>query len=151
MTDYEWFKSIGICPKCKKRNMVKGRARCEICLARQAENSARYREKHGQSPNRCESMKKLRAKRKAEGKCMYCGKPSINGWSCIDCWIKEKRRYQKRYQKQEIPRTERPKHGMCYICGSEIESGTLCDKCRETVTKNITEYRKDRLFYHGGW
>lgn len=146
MTDYDFYKSIGICPKCKKRTSAKGRVRCEICLAKQAENTARYREKHGQSPTQYESTKKLRAKRRAEGKCYWCGKPSINGWSCIDCYIKEKRRH-----KSEIPRTERPEHGMCYVCGAEITSGTFCDKCKETVTRNVTEYRKEKPFYHGGW
>lgn len=147
MTDWKFYQSIGICPKCKKRTLATGKSKCEICLAKQAEITARYRNKHGQSTRQYEITKKLREKRLAEGKCQYCGKPSINGWSCIDHYLKEKRRY----QKQDIPRTERPEHGLCYICGSEIDNGKICDKCREKVTRNVTEYRKERLYYHGGW
>ena len=81
--------------------------------------------------------KKLREHRKAAGLCIYCGKPQSSNSSCmcIDCRIKNQRKNEKR--KDGMDRSERPMYGRCYRCGTHIESGKLCEKCKETSIKNL--------------
>lgn len=140
---YQWYKEMGICPQCGTNKAAPGKVRCEECLAKNAESSHKRREK--QSQQQTENIrrehrtyiKKLREHRKAAGLCIYCGKPQSSNSSCmcIDCRIKNQRKNEKR--KDGMDRSERPMYGRCYRCGTHIESGKLCEKCKETSIKNL--------------
>ena len=140
---YDWYKKMGICPQCGSNKAAPGKVRCEECLAKNAESSRKQREKKSEKQTEAirqkhrEYLKNLRAKRKADGLCIYCGKPqnSYSSSMCIECRIKNQKKNEKR--KIGIDRSERPIYGRCYRCGAKIVAGKLCDRCLETSIKNL--------------
>ncbi|HLP31481.1 MAG TPA: hypothetical protein VK150_08975 [Geothrix sp.] len=54
--------ALGLCGTCLKREAMPGRHWCAVCSEGNTERAA-----------------KLRAKRKAEGRCPRCGKPAVDG------------------------------------------------------------------------
>lgn len=137
--DYEWYKANGICIQCLRYNTAPGKVRCEVCLAKNAENARKYRAKK-QSVSQAEHVRKLREIRKEQGLCIWCGKPrsSYSSVFCVDCRIKNQRRNDAK--KSGIDRSERPVYGMCYRCGKKIQLGNkLCAKCKDQSIANLTE------------
>lgn len=56
LSNYQFYKSINICPKCLKHRPEKGKTTCEVCL---------------------QKRRKLIAQRKAEHKCVICCEPAV--------------------------------------------------------------------------
>lgn len=137
--DYEWYKSNGICVQCLQYDASPGKARCEVCLAKNAEDARKYRAKM-QSVSQAEKGRKLRESRKEQGLCIWCGKPrsSYSNVFCIDCRIKNQRKNNAR--KKGVARSERPLYGMCYRCGKPVYPGErLCQECRKQSIENLPE------------
>lgn len=137
--DYEWYKANGICIQCLRYNAAPGKVRCEVCLAKNAENARKYRAKK-QSVSQAERARKLREIRKEQGLCIWCGNPrsSYSSVFCVDCRIKNQRRNDAK--KSGIDRSERPRYGMCYRCGKQIQLGNkLCTECKEQSIANLPE------------
>ena len=137
MTDYVFFKSRGICPMCRKGPLAPGRAACFDCLetmrayaARQ--RAARTKEQAAEDSKLCSQRHKdLRARRKAAGLCINCGKPVLRGHvRCLDCNLKNNR----------AARTMREKkHGLkpagaCLKCNNPAEPGYLLCKAHLALT-----------------
>lgn len=56
LNNYQWAKSINVCPQCLKRRPEKGKTICEVCLKKRRETVAQ---------------------RKANHRCTICGEPSV--------------------------------------------------------------------------
>lgn len=77
---YDWYKSHGICPRCRKEDAAKGHVYCLNCLDEQALLQMELRanlsdeKKADILKKQNESNKKRYARLKAEGICPNCGK-----------------------------------------------------------------------------
>ena len=78
---YNWYKSKGICPRCKTQYAAPGRVHCEKCIV---ENRARVRKFFGEyNATKC---KERRERLKAQGLCVCCGKPAVESRVlCVKC------------------------------------------------------------------
>lgn len=125
---YQWFKSQGICPQCKKAH-VENRVICEECQKRNTE------------------VKRIQYRGKRENNlCVTCGRvPPEKGKSqcreCLDISARKKR--EERHMRKEM--------GICVACGKEraYDGETLCLSCkmhqRETESKKPkTEEQKQK-------
>ena len=144
--NYQFYKKYGVCPQCGIRDLAPGRARCEICLAQNAESAAKKRAKEtdDKSNDRKQKMRyynrSIRSDRKENGKCIWCGKP-LSAYSlcfCPDCRVKNQRNNERR--KSAISRSERPLYGICYRCGKNpvISGKKLCQTCYEQNIKALS-------------
>ena len=91
--DYYWYKEHGICTDCHHREAIRGQILCPDC--RDKKNLAKYirYQKHKEEINEKNKIcsERRRAKRKAEGLCVSCGKPlDTNKTRCKCCLIKNK-------------------------------------------------------------
>lgn len=137
--NYQYYKKMGICPKCRIREHAPGRVSCEICLAKDSEAKQKKIEFETKEQRnlRLEKMRIGRSKKRTElkniGKCIWCGKPVSSNSTvfCIDCRIKNQRNNDRR--KSGIERSERPHYGICYRCGKNpiISGKKLCIDCYE--------------------
>lgn len=157
--DYAFFKSMGICPHCKKNKAAPNRVRCEECLARNAESAARQHEKNRQKTVR-DYARERRERVKADGKCIWCGSP-LSQYSkcfCPSCRVKNQRNNEAR--KNGVARSERYSYGICYRCGKHelVPGKKLCQTCYEQSIDNlpdspkiITAWKRDnnRVFGRG--
>ena len=100
MNTYEYRKMKGLCVRCGQYPPAPGRVRCEVCLVKNAESSARYREKNPEDPERkAERQRERRERLKEAGLCVACGQHKAwNGTVlCMSCGLKDRRR-QERYR-----------------------------------------------------
>lgn len=138
MTDYEFYKSQGICVQCKQEKAAPNRVRCEVCLVQNLSTQENRRKKGAYKYSNTGYSKKLREKRKSEGLCIWCGKPlcSKSKCYCIDCRIKNQKNNNAR--KNGIERSERESYGLCYICGeTAMEGKNTCKDCYERCRNNL--------------
>ena len=138
-----FYIKMGVCPVCKKNDLIGTEKLCKECAAKKAEIAAKYRDKNREKCNKKhkEYIKAVYYKRKEAGICTRCGKRKAREGktTCPICAEKDAEYHRIRYASAEhnvdIPRSERPDHGLCYICGTPIESGTICETCRERFSK----------------
>ena len=96
-------------------------------------------------------QKNLRESRKAQGLCIWCGKPrsKYSSCFCLECRLKNQRKNEKRYREQYgVKRVERPDYGLCYICGSPIEYGRTCERCKANSRSNLPQFNEGWYSYH---
>lgn len=103
MTDYEFFKSRGVCPVCRAAVPAPGRVACEDCLAAERIRNAKRRaalteEQRAAHAARSRQVKaRTRARRKAAGLCLDCWKPAEPGRVlCLECKARRKERVQRK-------------------------------------------------------
>ena len=89
MTDYQFYKRMGVCPMCRKESLFGSECACPECRAKNAEATARKRKRKKENEKIYERQQKknLSDRRRAEGKCYVCGK-DLNGdkhKACIRC------------------------------------------------------------------
>lgn len=95
MNKYAYYKSIGVCPECGKRQAQAGKVHCAECAAKR--NS--YYRKHREGSNR--ASRNFSRHRKEAGLCRACGKPAPNGVFCDDCrYIRNVKRRIVEYRKR---------------------------------------------------
>lgn len=142
--NYLFYKSMGICPQCGINTHAPNRVRCEECLVKNSISRAKAIQKetsekrYTRQTNHKEYLKRMRAERKSQGLCIYCGKPIAKGSSvfCLEHKLKNQEKNDRR--KSSILRSERPSYKLCYICGEAIEEDRkICPQCAENVTKNL--------------
>lgn len=129
MTDYDFYKNIGICPDCRKRESEPNRVFCFECAEKRKRRSALH-----YVPR---SINTTAEKRKKDGICVQCGqrKAMKNRVRCGICLEKNRMKQWERRGKP-IARNERKEYGACYICGAESED-ILCERCRKRASRNI--------------
>lgn len=107
MTNYEYYKSKGICPQCGSENAVKGRILCATCYERHADATRRYKVKMTEK-QRATEVEKNRVRCKARydlwkdmGVCVLCGnrRPMRGKTICPVC--SNKRRIRDKIYHQE--------------------------------------------------
>lgn len=137
-SDYEWYKSKGICPRCRVNDAFINHVLCTKCLEETSINNTKYSHKRAEYQKRQNEVKKIRyMERKKEGMCTACGKKKAqHGIYCNECWRKRIKNERKRNMKKLGGRTygdafkERIEAGLCAYCGKEQEPGyKLCESC----------------------
>ena len=71
---YNWYKSKGICPKCKTAWADPGHVFCRPCLNKRAAETMKYGSEY--NARKC---KERRERLKEKGLCVSCGKPAVQG------------------------------------------------------------------------
>ena len=131
---------------CKSEAAEPGKTLCFKCAEKDRERARKRREgmseeqKKAQYSKNAEYNRRTYAERKAAGICTKCGKRKVAPGSvlCIDCRTKKRRKKDPRWN-NDIPRSERKEHGLCYICGAPVcqESKSLCRKHYELYSNRM--------------
>lgn len=79
MTDYAYYKSIGICPDCGKREAEPGKVHCKICAEQRNANAKTHRERFNKA------WQDFNSHRRENHLCRVCGKPTGGAVYCADC------------------------------------------------------------------
>lgn len=142
MTEYESYKSIGICPQCRKHEAEPNHVLCYECLDEK-------RQKWRNSEHKKRKVNSTIEKRKESGICTRCGKrdASDGKLKCRFCLAKERNKQRER-RNTTIPRCERTVYGYCYICGKTCyKDSKLCKEHYDKAVNNVTKGRMKSLFY----
>lgn len=138
------LKQLGFCTECGRNRIFGAERICPECAAKKYASNRKCK-KTGQYN---QYFKDRRERLKALGICVKCGKRKAesNKTRCRFCNIKENERAME-YRGNNIPRSERPSYGMCYFCGTEIENGSVCEKCRIRIIQNLPKGSKPNEYW----
>lgn len=135
---YEQYKSVGVCPYCKKRKHFGKYVACEICL----EKASIYRAAHTTTISN--ANKTLYQTRKALGLCTRCGQASPDGQTrCHSCRSKRNARQRQLWRRRYSPiphdmwkTSLRANKGVCIRCGkSVLKPHKVCQEHYEEILK----------------
>ena len=151
---YKWNKEHSICVYCCNEAAEPGQTMRFKCAEINRARALRYRQENIEKKR--QSDRDLYNKLKSEGICVYCRKRPASGGriQCAVCrGILNQRREKQRREKGVIPEDMRGNGVYCYVCTKEVEiSGSkVCNKCRETLRKNVAEARKHRDLKSHWW
>lgn len=145
-TDYDFYKSIGICVRCHKRQVEPRRIMCYECMEKEREKCRSRHEKNIEIVRRRDLDKYYFLKQ--QGICTYCKhEKAIPGKTkCKKCLAKIKARRQAK--RCDIDRSERRACGICYICGKNpvLPGKGVCEECykvRQEAINKCLESRED--------
>ena len=148
-----FLRSIGICTRCRKNYAQVGRSMCEECAEYSNMKGKEYRDNQTeeQKEYRRQYGKRLLEKWAEQGLCHRCGKAMGSADAgyviCLECRLRDRKRKQERQAKKNggmyIPRSERPEYGLCYRCGSPIESGRMCEVCIEKTRTTLKPHSRE--------
>lgn len=110
MSDYAWYKSYGICPRCRQNDAAKGRIYCLDCLGKEAVATMHYRITHDtKKKNRVYCQMRYQAA-KDQGICAKCfQRPARPGKAICQFCFNKTREKQAIYQR--LKRAERKRNG----------------------------------------
>lgn len=149
MTDYEYYKKLGICVHCRQDNIYKKLSTilCLSCLHKQREKyiNEPYQVRKNRQKRQRNASKIKYYKRKLEELCPRCRRKSDNEFVyCYYCRKKQTLKYNhKRYDNEIL--------NICNLCGKNkrIEGKRVCNKCYilclEKVNK-MNNLRSDGYF-----
>lgn len=138
------LKKMGFCVDCGSNQIYGSENICPECAAKKyIQNRQRPKDKERDRQYQHDRKERL----KAAGTCVKCGKRKAESGKtrCQQCNVAERTRA-RAYRGNYIPRYERPTYGMCYFCGTKIESGKICDSCRERNIKNLPESKPNEFW-----
>ena len=128
----EVLRLMKICPRCGKNKLWGDEKMCIDCREKMYEYNKSRRSKENKNYNKI---------RKQNGLCIKCGKrPPVEGKTkCAICSEKDRIRMREYRMKKgiDVDRSERPAYGICYFCGSNINSGKICSSCREVMINRL--------------
>lgn len=133
MTDRQFYKSIGICPRCGKNKLWGDEKECPECAAKGYEYAMKSRARLGKEHYNITHSKWAKVahhKRIEQGMCTRCGKrkADYNFKTCGICRARDNATRSKRI-KPKIARNERFSIGLCYFCDNPIKDGyKVCEK-----------------------
>ena len=145
-TPREYYKRIGICPKCKKRKAFGNYVHCAECLEEIRINNLKYDDRRPEYEKRHNENKKIQYRqRKQDGICVMCGKKKANlGVYCSECHCK---RLSRRRDREKTGREygeafrERMRMGLCMYCEKpQVNGYRFCEehlKVRRKVSKKM--------------
>jgi hypothetical protein len=146
--DYNWYKSLGICPMCRKKRPAGGHVICLECMSDASEKNRRRRERltpeqrHAESLRAVEYKRQRKERRKAEGLCVECGKhpPKEGRIRCGICLHKHSERMKLYHRSKGCkPRELLLAHDVCYICGGEPLPGKrVCAEHMAMCVNNLS-------------
>lgn len=93
MTDYQFYKRMGVCPSCRKNKIMGDEGHCPECRAWFANHFAKKLEANREEMNKARRIRdsELRKKRRENGLCYRCGGELKDGFSlCRRCREREK-------------------------------------------------------------
>ena len=139
LESYYWYKEHGICVKCKQEDAYKG-IMCLACkMDERKKPKKRYPEKNAAY------QAELRAKRKAEHKCVYCGRDLYKWDDRVACGVcRAKQNAQKRQKSRiegRVPQYFRGDGYHCAICYKLVENkgDKLCARCYKNCLNNLAK------------
>lgn len=140
---FNWLKEHHICISCCCEKAEKGRTKCIMCLAKDAEKHAkRYdisesRAKMNEANRK--SYHKTRQERIEQGFCPRCGKrkPSEGYKQCAICRSKDRLRREKQRRQAGVMSIQiKLESNVCWFCGAErMEGHKVCERCYERQMK----------------
>lgn len=105
MSNYSWYKSHNICPRCGCNDAVKGKVYCLDCLDKQAVATMQYRATHNTKEKNKKFCRERYYKLKEAGICVRCHqrKARQGKTSCQICFnkIREKQAIYQRLKRME--------------------------------------------------
>ena len=133
MTDRQFYKSIGICPVCKKNKLWGTEKECPECTAKGYEYAMKSRARVGRehyNKTHAEWAKLEHHKRIEQGMCTRCGKrKSDYGYKTCGICREKDSRTRLLSEPHRPNRSERYKQGLCYFCDNPIKDGyKVCEK-----------------------
>lgn len=119
---YYWYKSHGICVKCKKNDASPNRIMCDEC--REKWNAIRREKIKDPEYKKWKKQynKKHKEKMLENGLCPMCGKPLYQGHkTCYEHWLKNRKRW-KRYEENHrgTIRNQWREAGLCLNYGKHF-------------------------------
>lgn len=72
MNYYDWYKSHGICPRCRKEDAAKGHVYCLNCLDRESVSTMLYRASHDTHDRNKAECRERYYRAKEKGFCVRC-------------------------------------------------------------------------------
>lgn len=152
----KWRHELGLCTKCGKRLDCKGNL-CLVCKSNGVIYNIERNKSEKEKQNQRENAKRLYAERKAEHKCVKCGRDmpkDRNKTMCVECALRRSREERERSHKTGLKRPIelRGNGKFCAICVKpvETEGAKLCDRClascRAKAEKMRTKVPKDNYF-----
>lgn len=153
MTDYEFYKSIGICPKCKKKKPFHNYVFCEECLEKIQNANDKYRKPKSNEYDRkyAEKRKQKREERKRQGLCIRCGKPATHGQLCDYHWNRKKELRKKASSGREYGQRfkERMAAGTCMYCGApQVPGYKFCKDClpkKQKTARQMAQAKNNKM------
>lgn len=139
--EYEFYISIGVCPRCHKEKLYGDERACLDCATdRYKRGLKRDREHANEIANKNHKRRYREASEK--GICTRCNKrKAAEGQKRCKMCIERVNEY--RRAKRGIPRRLRPDFGLCYLCGDTAKEGQkVCATCHEKITEG--NRRQDR-------
>ena len=144
---------LGTCVSCGKEPALNSCTRCHVCAEKHRNVTAQYIRNRTEAMTAGEyeqftSLKNISYRnryyeRKENGICVSCGKRDARKGRtrCTLCGQKDIARKHHQFP----PRSERPAHGLCYICGQPLgdTSSSLCRSCYERASNHMKELHKN--------
>ena len=132
MTDYQFYKRMGICPQCKKNKLWGNENLCPECKAYFANKATEYRAKDKERINRNKrnSYKSIAEFRREDNLCTKCGKPRTDKYKmCPSCRKKNTVMCREKRNSKEGIAEYRMKNGLCKFCDNKRKIGyKVCEK-----------------------
>lgn len=143
-TDYDFYKSIGICVRCHKRAAEPNKVMCLECADTERIKDKKKRERNLESEKKRDLDKYYWLKE--HGICTYCKhEKAVPGKTkCKKCLAKI--RAKRQAKRCDIDRSERRSCGVCYICGKNpVLSGKgVCNECHKLRLEAINKCLESR-------
>lgn len=149
------YKEHGICVCCGRNDAVPGKTCCADCAAKNVQRTRASQQKNRDRIAYNAYMKELRQKRKEQGLCQQCGKPTINGKVfCTEHNAVRRLRAERRRRKNDImPRCLMGDGYHCYFCGATVAKvgDKCCPDCLERERQWSAEQRKKIDYNNAPW
>lgn len=151
----EYYKQIGVCPKCRKAKAFGNFVHCADCLEEIQKNNLKYTDRRTEYEKKNSERKKIQySERKKGGLCVTCGKNASKGVYCSECyWKRLNRRRIRESTGREYGEAfrDRMAHGLCMYCENPQVSGyKFCKehletrrKCAQKMISRNDNFRKE--------
>ena len=141
----DFYRSHGICVCCHKQPASPGHVLCEDCLeknreyVRKKKSAETQEEREKRLVHERKVRKALIARKKAEGRCIGCGKKALKGQQfCLECLIKKRRWARKQAAKSRKHVKTDFSPGLCVRCNKPALPGfKLCKRHYEATLKGL--------------
>ena len=142
---YEFYKKHHICTRCGQADAIRGHTLCWDCNEKAAKSNKKCNDAHRKE--NAERLRNLRAYRKENGLCSWCGKPSGNFSYCAKHRAIKRLRVEKMRREKGIMSKSMGADGyFCGICLKPVEKKgmKLCNRCYQLNHEKCMKMIKNR-------